>query len=257
MKRKALCTGGAGFIGSHVVDELIDRGWDVIVLDDFSVGEHKNINKEAKYVKVDIRNAQLVKAFMNNIDVVFHFAADATECKSIFSPVLDADVNIIGGLTVLKEAINAGVEKFVFSSSVIAYGKPKYLPMDEKHPLRPDDPYGVTKMAFEQYLKIFYELGKIKPYILRFNNTYGPRLRIDNPYKGAVQIFIKRCLQGKNPLIFGDGKQTRIMTYVNDIKKPIVDVLDYPELINNPINMSTFRLSVALDSICVLLQHIF
>ncbi len=238
-KMKILVTGGAGFIGSHVVDELVSRGHQVTVLDDLSVGEYKNIPRNVEFVLGDIRDAEKVRFCMEGKDAVFHFAYDATECKSIFSPVLDADINIIGGLTVLKEAINEGVETFVFPGSVIAYGVPKYLPMDEKHPLIPDDPYAVTKIAFEQYLRVFYELGKIKPYIIRFVNTYGPRLRLDNPYKGVTQIFISRTLQGKSPTIFGDGKQTRGFTYVEDIKKPIVDILDHPEFINKPLNIGS------------------
>jgi len=234
-----LCTGGAGFIGSHVVDELIDRGHNVLILDDFSVGEMKNINPKANFVIGSITDERLVKVLMKGIDAVFHFAYDATECKSIFSPVLDTETNLLGSMIVLKEAINAGVEKFVFPSSVLVYGKPKELPMKETHTRIPDDPYSVSKLAFEEYLRVYYELGKIKPYILRFNNTYGPRLRLDNPYKGATQIFISRCLKGQPPIIFGDGSQTRAWTYVGDIKKPIVDIIEHDELINNPINIGS------------------
>jgi len=111
--------------------------------------------------------------------------------------------------------------------------------MDEKHPQKPDDPYSVSKMAFEHYLRIYDELGTINSYVVRFTNTYGPRLRLDNPYKGATQIFISRCLQGKNPIVFGDGTQSRAFTFIGDIKKPICDVIDYPELINNPINIGS------------------
>ena len=130
---------------------------------------------------------------MNGVDCVFHFAYDATECKSIFSPVLDTSINLVGSMTLLKEAINTGVKKFVFPSSVLDYGKPKKLPIKEDHPRIPDDPYSISKMPFEDYLRIYHELGVIDPYIIRFNNTYGPRLRLDNPYKGATQIFISRC----------------------------------------------------------------
>jgi len=238
-KKKVLCTGGAGFIGSHIVDELIDRGYDVIVIDNLSVGERKNVNPKATFVKGDIRDEQMVRAFMNNVDAVYHFAYDATECKSIFSPVLNADINIKGGLVVLKEAINAGVEKFVFPSSCLVYGKPQELPIPEVHERIPNDPYSVTKMAFEEYLRIYYELGKIKPYIVRFNNTYGPRLRLDNPYKGVTQIFISKAFKHQNPCVFGKDDSKRAFTYVEDLKKPLVDIIDKPELINSPINFGT------------------
>ena len=236
---KCLVTGGAGFIGSHVVDELIDRGHKVIVLDNLCVGEEKNVNRCAVFINGDIRDETIVEKCMKDVDVVFHFAYDATECKSIFSPVLDTDINLKGSMVVLKEAINAGVEKFVFPSSVLVYGKPKYLPINESHPLVPDDPYSVSKMAFEHYLRVYYELGKIKPYVVRFNNTYGPRLRLDNPYKGVTQIFISRALVGKSPKVFGDGEQTRAFTYIDDMKKPIVDIIEYDELINVPINLGS------------------
>jgi len=236
---KALVTGGAGFIGSHVVDELIDREWEVVVIDNLSVGERKNVNKKAKFIKGDIRDETFVRSFMNGVDVIFHFAYDATECKSIFSPVLDTDINLKGSMIVLKEAINAGVQKFVFPSSVLVYGKPLSVPTSEDHPLMPDDPYSVSKMAFEHYLRVYYELGKIKPYIIRFNNTYGPRLRLDNPYKGATQIFISRCLKKQKPTIFGDGLQRRAFTYVEDLKAPIVEIINFDDLIGVPINLGS------------------
>ena len=236
---KALVTGGAGFIGSHVVDELIERGWTVVVLDNMMVGERVNVNDKAVFINGDIRRADTVKALMQGVDAVFHFAYDATECKSIFSPVLDTDINLYGGMIVLKEAINAGVKKFVFPSSVLAYGKPTQLPIPETHPLIPDDPYSVSKVAFEHYLRVFHELGVIDPYILRFNNTYGPRLRLDNPYKGVTQIFITKCLNEESPTIFGDGAQTRAFTYVEDIKKIIVECIEHDELINTPLNIGS------------------
>lgn len=236
---KCLVTGCAGFIGSHVADELIDRGYEVIGIDDLSIGERKNVNKKVKFIKGSILDKQLIKIFMRGVDVVYHFAYEATECKSIFSPVKNTEINLLGSMTVLKEAINAGVEKFVFPSSVLLYGKPQYLPIKEDHPRVPDDPYSISKYAFEEYLRVYYELGMIKPYIIRFNNTYGPRLRLDNPYKGATQIFINKALKGKKPCVFGDGAQTRAWTYVEDIKKPIVEVIEYDELINNPINIGS------------------
>lgn len=238
-KMKALLTGGAGFIGSHVCDELIERGWEVVILDNLCIGEKQNVNPKAEFVEGDIRDAETVNYCMRGVDTVFHFAYDATECKSIFSPVLDTDINLFGSMVVLKEAINAGVKNFVFPSSVLVYGKPQILPIPETHPRIPDDPYSVSKMAFEDYLRVYHELGKINPYIVRFNNTYGPRLRVDNPFKGATQIFISRCLQGKNPTVFGDGSQTRAFTFVEDIKKPIVECIDHNELINNPINIGS------------------
>lgn len=236
---KILVTGGAGFIGSHIVDELIDNGHKVVVLDNLCVGEKRNVNKKAIFIKGDIRDEKIVKECVKGINVIFHFAYDATECKSIFSPVLDTDINLKGSMVVLKEAINAGVEKFVFPSSVLVYGKPQKLPIPETHPRIPDDPYSVSKLAFEEYLRVYYELGMIKPYIIRFNNTYGPRLRLDNPYKGATQIFINKCMKGEPITIFGDGSQTRAFTYVEDIKSLIVEVIEYDELINKPINIGS------------------
>ena len=237
--RKALVTGGCGFIGSHVVDELVDRGWKVVVLDNFSVGETKNMRNDVTYFVGDIRDEAKVRMVLRDVDVIFHFAYDATECKSIFSPVLDTDINLRGGMILLKEAINAGVRKFVFPSSVLAYGVPQELPMKEDHRLTPDDPYSVSKVAFESYLRVYHELGVIDPYIIRFNNTYGPRLRLDNPYKGVTQIFIKKALRGEDLTIFGDGEQTRAFTYVEDIKRVIVDLVDHDELINKPINIGS------------------
>lgn len=241
MTKRILVTGGAGFIGSHVAEELFKRGNEVIVLDNFIGGSDniKEFDKGIKVVEGDICDQEVCRQATKGIDAVFHIAAHAAEGQSVFIPIFNLRTNLLGSVTLLTEAINNGVKDFVFTSSIAAYGKPESLPVSESSALKPEDPYGVTKKAFEDYLRVYHELGQINPYIVRFFNVYGPRQRMDDPYRGVVPIFINRCLKKQPLIIFGDGLQKRAFTYISDIVEPICNIINHKNLIYNPINIGT------------------
>src|SRR3989344_2136668 len=236
---KILVTGGAGFIGSHLVEELCSQGHEVTILDNF-IGGKQNLQEmkgNFKIIEGDICSRDICKKATKDKDIIYHLAAHAAEGQSPFIPVFNANTNLMGSITLLSEAINNNVKDFVFTSSIAAYGKPLTLPIKETHPLNPEDPYGVTKAAFERYLGIYHDSGKINPFIVRFFNVYGPRQRMDDPYRGVVPIFMNKCLKGQNPIIFGDGLQQRAFTYVSDIVSPLARITTFKELINNPVNI--------------------
>jgi len=247
--KNVLVTGGAGFIGSHVVDELVKRGSNVRILDNL-VGGSQNLRyfgKEVEFVKGDCCSKEVCKKALEGIDTVFHLAAHAAEGQSVFTPFFTANTNLMGSIRVLAEAINAGVENFVFTSSIAAYGNQEKMPIKEDAALTPDDPYAITKKTFEDYLHVYHELVGIKPYIVRFFNVYGPRQRMDDPYRGVVPIFINKCLKGQPPIIFGDGLQERAFTYISDVVEPICNMVGMKELVDNPINIGTDQASTVKE----------
>ncbi|MBI3578496.1 MAG: NAD-dependent epimerase/dehydratase family protein [Ignavibacteriales bacterium] len=215
-----LVTGGAGFIGSHIVDAYINDGHTVIVVDDLSSGFKENVNPRAEFYKLDIRSEELQKIFdKHNIEIVNHHAAQMDVRKSVADPKYDASLNIIGGLNVFETARRHGVRKFIFSSTGGAvYGEQDYFPADEQHPLRPLSPYGITKLCTEKYLFYYKEVYGIDYVILRYANVYGPRQN-SHGEAGVVAIFAEKMLHGDQPIINGNGKQTRDYTHVADVVK--------------------------------------
>ncbi len=221
---KVLVTGGAGFIGSHVVDLLINRGHDVSIVDNLSTGKKRNVNKNAAFHKTDIRNFNaLEKIFKKEgFEAVVHLAAQPNVRRSIEDPVFDAENNIIGSLNIIKLSEKYKVGKMVYSSSGGAcYGEPSYLPCDEKHPVSPLSPYGVSKYTVENYLN----QSALQKCILRFANVYGPR-QDPKGEAGVVAIFAEQMLKNKPPKIFGDGRQTRDFVYVLDVAHAIPPALE-------------------------------
>ncbi len=215
---KVLVTGGAGFIGSNIVDELINGGYEVIVVDDLSSGKEDNINKEAKFYKCDIQSPELDAIFKREQpDYVNHHAAQMDVRRSVSDPLYDAKINVLGTINVLQNCVNHKVKKVIFASSGGAiYGEQDIFPAPETHPLRPISPYGITKLTAEHYLYYYETSYGINYTVLRYANVYGPR---QDPFgeAGVVAIFIKKMLDGKQPLINGDGKQTRDFVYVGDV----------------------------------------
>ncbi|MDD5148284.1 MAG: NAD-dependent epimerase/dehydratase family protein [Candidatus ainarchaeum sp.] len=239
--KKVLVAGGAGFIGSHVVNELRKRKIEVRVLDNF-VGGNQNLgyfDDGVEVIEGDTCRKEDCKKALEGCDTVFNLAAHAAEGQSVFIPVFNAQTNLIGSVTLLAETINAGIRDVVFTSSIATYGKQKKMPIKETAPLNVEDPYAITKKAFEDYLRVYHELGQIDPYIVRFFNVYGPRQRMDDPYRGVVPIFINKCLKKENPVIFGDGLQKRAFTYISDVVEPICGIVGNKKLVNNPINIGT------------------
>ena len=223
-----LVTGGAGFIGSHVTDALLDQGHTVHVLDDLSTGREANVPAASPLHQFDIRSDQ-ASALMEReaFDVLVHHAAQMDVRASVADPSFDADVNVRGFLNLAEAGRKNGLKKIIFASTGGAiYGEPDYTPQDEDHPVRPLSPYGITKLCTEKYL-YFYEQQYGMEYVaLRYANVYGPR---QNPHgeAGVVAIFTQRMLKGDQPIINGDGKQTRDYVYVGDVVRANLAALDY------------------------------
>jgi len=220
---RALVTGGAGFIGSNLVDKLIENGWGVIVLDDLSTGKSKNINSNAKFYRVDISTMKDLDnptknalRYFEGIDVVFHLAAKARVQPSISDPISFNKVNIEGTLNVLLASHNAGVKRVVYSASSSAYGNATKFPTTEEHPTNPLSPYGLQKYVGEQYCKMFSQVYGLDTVSLRYFNIYGERMNLDGAYCLVLGIFAQQMLDGKDLTITNDGKQRRDFTYVGD-----------------------------------------
>ena len=215
---KVLVTGGAGFIGSHIADRLIDEGHQVAIVDNLMTGKKENINPKAVFYNIDIRSEKLEHVFKKEQpDCVDHLAAQMSVAVSMKKPVFDADVNILGVLNILQNCVKYGVKKIVFASSGgTVYGEAENVPTTENEPFCPLSPYGVSKLSTEYYLS-FYRLEYNLPYVaLRYGNVYGPR---QDPHgeAGVIAIFIKAMLTGKTPTIFGKGDCIRDYVYVDDI----------------------------------------
>jgi UDP-glucose 4-epimerase len=214
---KVLITGGAGFIGSNVADGLIEKNYDVVIVDDLSNGKEENVPERAIFHRCDIRDKKIYDIFKaEKPDVVIHNAAQLSVRISVEDPLMDADINIMGGLNVINACNALKVKKIIFASSGgTVYGEQEYFPADENHPKNPVSPYGVAKLATESYLYYFYKACGLEYISLRYGNIYGPR---QDPYgeAGVVAIFSQRILEGENPVINGDGLQTRDYVYVGD-----------------------------------------
>ncbi len=216
---KILVTGGAGFIGSHVVDAYIAAGHTVAVVDNFATGSEDNVNADATLFRTDVRDAKDLAHALTTFrpDVVNHHAAQAEVPKSVADPAFDAQVNLIGGINVLKASVDAGVKKFIFISTGGAlYGEPDVVPAAEDHPVRPLSPYGTSKYCFEQYLGTFHRTFGLTYTVLRYANIYGARQDFKSEEGRVVAIFASRMLRGESMTIDGDGEQSRDMLHVGD-----------------------------------------
>lgn len=217
---RALVTGGAGFIGSHLTDRLLADGNAVCVVDDLSTGSASNVPTGAKagFERVDICDVDALREIVAHFkpEVVFHLAAQTDVRRSIREPDFDARVNVLGALNVLRAAVAAGARRIVYASSAAVYGDPERLPVSEADRTHPISEYGASKLAFEHYLSAHGARGLIEYAVLRFANVYGPRQRGDGE-AGVVAIFTQRMLAGAPVTIFGDGTKTRDYVYVADV----------------------------------------
>jgi UDP-glucose 4-epimerase len=214
---KVLVTGGAGFIASHVVDQLIAAGHQVAVVDNLSTGRISNLNPKAVFYQVDIRSPEMREVFaQERPEVISHHAAQMDVRRSVADPIFDADVNILGAIKLAQLASEFGTRKFIhISSGGAVYGEPIYMPCDENHPVQPLSPYGASKYTFELYLYIFKQTAGLDYTVLRYPNVYGPR---QDPYgeAGVVAIFIGQMLRSQPVTIFGTGEQVRDFVSVVD-----------------------------------------
>jgi len=219
MEKKVLVTGGAGFIGSHIVDLLIKNNYEVVVVDDLSSGREENINQKAQFYKLNITDQKgLAEVFQQEKpDYICHEAAQISVSFSVRDPLFDAQTNILGSLNLLQCCVNHKIKGIVFASSGgTIYGEPEHFPITEDYPFRPQSPYGISKVAVEHYLD-FYQKNYNLPYVaLRYGNVYGPR---QDPYgeAGVIAIFIEKMLKGEIPIINGDGEYIRDYIYVEDV----------------------------------------
>ncbi len=230
-RMKILVTGGAGFIGSHLVDAYLDGGHEVVVLDNLSTGNLDNLKSEARFVEGDIRDADLIDRLfeIERFDLVNHHAAQLDVRASVDNPALDGEQNIIGSVNLLQAAVQNGVERFIFASSGgTVYGVQQVFPADESHLTDPISPYGVSKLAVEKYLGYFAHQYGLRYAVLRYTNVYGPRQNNDGE-AGVVAIFCTRMLNGKQPVINGSGEQTRDYVYVEDVAGANMLVREYLE----------------------------
>lgn len=217
MKKTILVTGGAGFIGSHLVDHLIKEGCKVIVVDNLSSGKRENLNPKTKFYQADIQDQKISDIFKKEKPkIVFHFAAHIEARESIKNPIYDARTNILGSLNILENCRKFKVKELIFASSGgEIYGQAKKIPTLEDYPPQPLSPYGVTKLTVEKYLEVYYRLFGLRYKALRYGNVYGPR---QNPKgeAGVVAIFSNKMLKNEQPFIHGNGKQTKDYIFIED-----------------------------------------
>ena len=213
-----LVTGGAGFIGSHIVDAYIQEGHRVVVLDNLSTGKREQVHPDAAFYHIDLMDSAVKDIFeRETIEAVNHHAAQISVTQSVANPSFDAEINIVGSLKLLEYAAAHKVRKFIFASTGGAlYGEQDYFPANEEHPTHPLSPYGIAKLTVERYLNYYRDNFNIQPAVLRYSNVYGPR---QDPHgeAGVVAIFCQQLLKDQNPVIFGDGEQTRDFVSVFDV----------------------------------------
>lgn len=234
---KVLLTGGAGFIGSHIADALIEESHEVVIIDDLSTGFERNLNPKSKFYRADICDEKKVLEILKNEkpDIINHHAAQMDVRRSTREPVFDAKVNILGTLILLQNCIKNKINKFIYANSGGAsYGEPEYLPIDEKHPVNAICEYGISKHTVEHYLYLYNHNYNMQYVSLRYPNVFGTRQEPENE-AGVVSIFVSRMLTAQRPIIFGDGKQTRDFVFVSDIVK--ANLLALTKLTNDCYNL--------------------
>lgn len=224
---RVVITGGAGFIGSHIAEELLANNYEVIVIDNLTTGNYRNISHlPIRLYEYDITDSSSID-FIASLEpeYIIHQAAQVSVAESVHDILHDENVNVKGSLHVIKAAIKASVKKLVFASSAAVYGNPVFLPVTTDHPTMPESPYGLTKLTVERYLQMAYKFYQLPYSILRYSNVYGPRQDAKGE-GGVVSIFADKIAEGKAPVIFGDGEQTRDFIYVKDVAKANVKALN-------------------------------
>ena len=222
MSKKAVVTGGAGFIGSHITEELLEKGYQVIILDNLTTGSLLNIepmlrSKNVEFVQGSITNLAALRKAFSGADYVFHQAAVPSVPRSVKDPKTSHNVNATGTLNVLLAARDNGVKKVVYASSSSIYGDTPTLPKVEDMTPNPISPYAISKLTGEYYCQVYQKIYGLKTVSLRYFNVYGPRLNPKSQYTAVIPLFINLSLEGKSPVIFGDGEQSRDFTFVKDV----------------------------------------
>ncbi|MGA2505261.1 MAG: SDR family oxidoreductase [Anaerolineales bacterium] len=246
---RTLVTGGAGFIGSHIVEELLQRGHTVRVLDNFSTGTRKNLEDFQGKVEIlegDLCDAETVKTAVRDVEHIFHLAAFVSVPQSMSDPETCFEVNVGGTVTLLEAARRAGSRKVVISSSTAVYGDTDVFPTTEETTLRPLSPYAVSKQVNELYARLYTQIMGLPVTILRYYNVYGPRQRPDSDYAAAIPIFVRQLAASKPITVFGDGKQSRDFIFVKDVVRANLLAVD-SDTSGEPFNICTGHETTLLD----------
>lgn len=254
--KNILITGGAGFIGSNLVDRLAPQN-KVIVLDNLFSGLPSNLGKskaQITFVKGDILDKALLQDIVAEVEFIFHLAAHVGNIRSIKEPDVDMEVNIKGTLNLLEACRQANIQRFVYSSSGAIFGECQYLPIDEEHPLNPESPYGVSKLAAEKYCFAFHKVYGLPTTALRYFNVYGPR-QDSSQYANAVSIFLSRTQQGKPLTIFGDGEQTRDFIFIDDVINANILAAAQPAAVGQIFNIATGQ-ATSINQITEIIQQV-
>jgi len=256
---RAIVTGGAGFIGSHIVDRLLKEGYEVTVIDNLSAGKSENLvhhqnNKEFHFIQGDIRDFDLVKEALKGIDAVFHEAAVVSVPLSVKDPIGTNDVNVGGTLNILKACLDSKLKRFIYGSSTAIYGDTEKLPIREDSVPQPISPYGASKLAAESYANAFYRAYGLETVCLRYFNVYGPR-QAYSPYSGAITIFINRLLSDQSLTIYGDGEQTRDFTNIQDIVEANMLALERKNATGQVFNIAN-GVATTINQLAKLLQEV-
>ena len=254
-----LVTGGAGFIGSHVVEALLEKGEQVRVLDNFSTGKRENlfaVDNQIKVIEGDIRNIPVCREVMKNIDYVIHLAALHEVPRSVEQPMETHEINVTGILNLLLSAKEEGVKRFIYASSSAVYGGSPALPRSENGTHIPiSSPYAVSKLAGEFYCQLFSNLYGLETVCLRYFNVYGPRQDSASQYAGVIPKFISALLSGISPTIYGDGEQTRDFTYVTDCVSATLAACSVSSVSGEVFNVGTGK-RTSVNNLCAILQKI-
>ena len=262
MKTLALVTGGAGFIGSHIVDRLLADGYRARVIDNFSTGKRENLpeSEDLEIMTGDVGSFDDVHKAMKDVELVFHEAAIASVPKTINDPLGSHQTNYVGTLNVLEAARQQGTKRVVFASSAAVYGDLPELPKREDMPLKPLSPYAVDKLASEYACQMYTHLHSLETVCLRYFNVYGPRQDPSSPYSGVISIFTDRLKKGEQPMIYGDGEQTRDFVFVSDVVEANIRAAKVDKAAGKIMNIATgcvATLNELLESMCRILDREF
>ena len=253
--KKILVTGVAGFLGSHLSEKLSQLGYKVVGIDNMLGGYDDNVPKNIEFHNMDCCDFEKVKTIIKDVDVVYHCAATAHEGLSVFSPYEITKNNYLASVSIFSAAVNEKVQRIVFCSSMARYGDQK-TPFTEKMNPKPVDPYAISKVASEEVLKNLCELNNIEWVIAVPHNIIGPRQKYDDPFRNVVSIMINRMLQGKAPIIYGDGEQTRCFSYIDDCLSCLIPMLDQKNLNKEIVNIGPDEEFVTINKIAEICSNI-
>ena len=254
-RKKIFVTGVAGFLGSHLSEKLVELGHTVVGIDNMIGGYEDNISKDIQFHNIDCCDFEKVKTLMKGVDVVYHCAATAHEGLSVFSPFEITKNNYLASVSIFSAAVNEKVDRIIFCSSMARYGD-QNAPFTEKMRPKPVDPYAISKVAAEDVLKNLCELNGVEWVIAIPHNIIGPKQKYDDPYRNVVSIMINRMLQGKAPIIYGDGNQTRCFSYIDDCLSCLVPMLDQKNVNGEIINIGPDEEFVTINKIAEICSNI-